>query len=75
MIEACKEYTHLSGQLANLPPHTLLAPNDATPSGGEGIAPDFNPMNCHTEVFLHAPGMPKIASKGEMGVLLGLVLL
>ena len=42
VIEACKEYTHLDGQLANLPLHTLLAPDDATPSRGRGDCPHFN---------------------------------
>ena len=41
VIEACKEYTHLDGQLANLPPHMLLAPDDATPNGGRGDYPRF----------------------------------
>ena len=35
---------------------------------------DFNPMNYHNEIFLHAPGMPKIACEGGVGVLLGPVL-
>ena len=34
MMEACKEYMRLGGQLANLPPHMLLAPDVAAPSGG-----------------------------------------
>ena len=70
MIEACKEYTHLDGQLVNLPPHMLLAPDDTTPKGGgEETTPDFNPMSCHSEVFPHAPGMPKTAGEGRVGVL------
>ena len=44
------------------------------PGGGEGTPPDVNPMGCHSEVFLHAPRMPKIASEGVVGVLPGLVL-
>ena len=43
------------------------------PSGGEGTAPDVDPMGCHSEVLLHAPGMPKIAGEGGVGVLPGLV--
>ena len=39
------------------------------PGGGEGITPYFNPMGCHREVFLHAYGMPKIASEGGVSVL------
>ena len=44
------------------------------PGGGEGIAPDVDPMGCHSEVVLHAPGMPKIVGEGGVGVLPGLVL-
>ena len=43
-------------------------------AGGEGTTPYFNPMGCHSEVLLHAPGMPKITSEGRVGVLPGLVL-
>ena len=39
------------------------------PAGGEGSTPDFNPMGCHSEVFLHAPRMPKIIGEGRVGVL------
>ena len=39
------------------------------PAGGEGTTPYFNPMGRHSEVFLHAPGMPKIAGEGGVGVL------
>ena len=39
------------------------------PGGGEGTTPYFNPMGCHSEVFLHAPGMPKTAGEGRVGVL------
>ena len=39
------------------------------PVGGEGTTPYFNLMGCHSEVFLHAPGMPKIAGEGRVGVL------
>ena len=74
MTEACKEYTHLDGQLANIPLHMLLAHDDATPNGGEGTTPDFNPMSCHSEVLLHVPGMPKIAGEDKVGVLPSLVL-
>ena len=38
--------------------------------GGEGTAPDVDPVGCHSEVLLHAPGMPKIAGEGGLGVLL-----
>ena len=41
MTKASREYTHLDGQLVNLPQHTLLAPDDATPSGGRGDYPRF----------------------------------
>ena len=44
------------------------------PGGGEGTAPDVDPMGCHSEVLLHAPRMPKIAGEGGVGVLPGLVL-
>ena len=44
------------------------------PGGGEGIAPDVDPMGYHSEVLLHAPGMPKIADEGGVGVLPGLFL-
>ena len=44
------------------------------PGGGEGTAPDVDPMGYHTEVLLRAPRMPKIASEGRVGVLPGLVL-
>ena len=39
VIEACREYTHLDGQLANLPPNTILAPYAATPKWGRGDYP------------------------------------
>ena len=38
-------------------------------AGGEGTTPYFHPMGYHSEVFLHAPGMPKIASEDRVGVL------
>ena len=41
---------------------------------GEGIGPNVDPMDYHSEVVLHAPGMPKIAGEGKVGVLPGLVL-
>ena len=44
------------------------------PGGGEGTAPDVNPMGSHSEVFLHSPRMPKIAGEGGVGVLPGVVL-
>ena len=31
VTEACREYTHLDGQLANLPPNMILAPDATTP--------------------------------------------
>ena len=31
VIEACREYAHLDGQLANLPPNMIPAPDAATP--------------------------------------------
>ena len=31
VIEACREYAHLDGQLVNLPPNTIAAPDAATP--------------------------------------------
>ena len=39
------------------------------PGGGEGTTSDFNPMGCHSEVFLHAHAMQKIATEGGVGVL------
>ena len=45
------------------------------PTWGEGTSIDFNPMGCHSKVFLHALGMPKIAGEGGMGFFLGLVLI
>ena len=39
--EACRQYTHLGGQLANLPPHRLLPTDVTTPSGGRGDYPLF----------------------------------
>ena len=44
------------------------------PGGGEGTAPDVDPMGYHSEVFLHAPRMPKVTGEGGVGVLPGLVL-
>ena len=41
VIEACTKYTHVDGQLVNLPPHTLLAPDYASPSRGQGDYPRF----------------------------------
>ena len=32
VTEACRQYTHLDGQLANLALHTIPAPHAATPS-------------------------------------------
>ena len=45
------------------------------PAGGKGATPDFNPMSCHSEAFVHAPRMPKIAGEGGVGVFPGLVLM
>ena len=72
VTEACREYAHLDGQLANLPPNTIPAPDATTPRWGQGTAPNVDPMGCHSEVLLDAPGMPKIASEGVVGVLPGL---
>ena len=44
------------------------------PGGAKGTAPDVDPMGCHSEVLLYAPGMPKIVGEGGVGVLPGLVL-
>ena len=74
MTEACTQYTHLDGQLANLALHTIPTPNAATPSWGRGDYPLFQSNGLSCEVFLHAPGMPKIAGEGRVGVLLGLAL-
>ena len=41
VTEACKQYTHLDGQLVNLVLHTILAPDAATPSWGRGDYPLF----------------------------------
>ena len=49
-------------------------PMPQLPGGGEGTAPDVDPMGCHSEILLHAPGMPKIAGEGGVGIFLGLVL-
>ena len=43
--------------------------------GAEGTTPDFNPMGWHSDVFLHAPGMPNIVGEGRVGVLPGRVLM
>ena len=42
--------------------------------GGEGTTSGFNPMSYHSEVFFHAPRMPKIVGEGGVGVLPGPVL-
>ena len=34
VTEACRQYVHLVGQLANLPPNTIPAPDAATPRCG-----------------------------------------
>ena len=39
VIEACREYAHLDGQLANLPPNTILTLDAATPRWGRGDCP------------------------------------
>ena len=44
------------------------------PGWGDGTAPDVDLMGYHSEVLLHAPGMPKIVGEGGVGVLPGLVL-
>ena len=44
------------------------------PTGGEGTTSNFNSMGCHSEVLLHAPGMPNIVGEDAEGVLLGAVL-
>ena len=74
VTEPFREYAHLDGHLANLPPNTSPAPDAQLQGGGEGTAPDVDPMGCHSEVLLHAPRMPKIAGEGGVGILLGLVL-
>ena len=69
VIEACREDTHLDGQFTNLPPvYALSTRCPQLPAGGKGTTPNFNPMSYYSEVFLHAPGMPKIASEGGVGV-------
>ena len=50
-------------------------PTPQLQSGGEGTAPDVDPMGCHSEVLLYAPGMPKIVGEGGVGVLPGLLLM
>ena len=81
-MEACRQYTHLDGQL-NLALHTILAPDATTIPAGDAA------MGCHSpswvsegmvppisiqwavivKLVLHAPGMPKIAGEGGVGVL------
>ena len=39
VTKACREYAHLDGQLANLPPNTISAPDAATPRWGRGDCP------------------------------------
>ena len=39
VTEACREYAHLDGQLANLPPNTIPAPDAATSRWGRGDCP------------------------------------
>ena len=39
VTEVDREYTHLDGQLANLPPNTIPAPDAATPRWGRGDCP------------------------------------
>ena len=39
VTEACREYAHLDGQLENLPPNMIPAPDAATPWWGRGDCP------------------------------------
>ena len=39
VTEACREYVHLDGQLANLPPNMIPAPDATTPRWGRGDCP------------------------------------
>ena len=39
VTEACREYVHLDGQLGNLPPNMIPAPDAATPRWGRGDGP------------------------------------
>ena len=39
VTEPCREHAHLDGQLANLPPNTIPAPDAATPRWGRGDWP------------------------------------
>ena len=61
MTEACREYAHLDGwsigefSAAYAPKH----PISQLLVGGERTNPNFNPMGCHSEVFLHIHGMLK----------------
>ena len=66
---------HLDGELANLPLNTIPHLMPQLPGGGEGTAPDVDPMGYHSKVFLYAPGMPKIAGEGGVGILPGPVLM
>ena len=43
------------------------------PIGSQGRTPNFNPMGYDSEVFLHAPRMPKIVGEGRVGVILGAI--
>ena len=41
-------------------------PMPQLPTGAQGSTLDFTPMGCHSEVLLHAPGMPKIRGEGSV---------
>ena len=42
---------------------------------GEESTLNFNPMGYHSELLLHALGMPKIASEGRVGIFPNAVLM
>ena len=74
VTEACREYAHLMVNWRIFHRIRSQHPMLQLPGGGEGTAPDVDPMGCHNEVLLHAPEMAQIASECRVGVLPDLVL-
>lgn len=64
MIEACREYMHLGGQLPHSKLDRIPAPTAALLVGAEVSTAVVNPMGSHSEVVFHTPRMPNIVAEG-----------
>ena len=81
MIEVWRECTHFDDQfwhptLDRILPTVFRSIQQGWNSILENrqiVGTDLSKMNCHSELLLYAPRMPKITSEGGVDLLLGLV--